>query len=51
MCVVQVAGAIPWGLTATATATATPTTPPRFLLEGLIILLVLTAEVTRDSKD
>ena len=46
MCVMQVAAAIPWGLT------ATPTPPPHpFLLLGLIILLVLTAEVTRDSKD
>ena len=47
MCVMQVAAAIPWGLT----ATPTPTTPPPFLLQGLIILLVLTAEVTKDSKD
>ena len=38
MCVMQVAAAIPWGLTA-------------FLLQGLIILLVLTVEVTKDSKD
>ena len=47
MCVMQVAAAIPWGLTATAT---TPP-PPAFLLQGLIILLVLTEEVARDSKD
>ena len=46
MCVMQVAAAIPWGLTATATPP-----PPAFLLQGLIILLVLTEEVARDSKD
>ena len=48
MCVMQVAAAIPRGLTATPTPT---TPPPPFLLQGLIILLVLTAEVTKDSKD
>ena len=47
MCVMQVAAAIPWGLP----APAPPPPPPAFLLQGLIILLVLTEEVARDSKD